>query len=269
MRNWSSALYDLEVSHHRVGTVRHGFSYRMASLLLDIDELPALHRSLRLFSWNARGAIAHRDRDHGAHDGTPLRPWAEARLADAGIAFDGGAIRLLAMPRILGSVFNPLSIYYCHAQSGALLAIIYEVHNTFGEHHSYVLPIDGDGSGPETQSCEKTFYVSPFIPMQQRYRFRIKQPGQHLRFAMTQDRAGEPQLFVKLHGTRHDLNDKSLAHLLLSYPLLSLKVLGAIHWEAFRLWRKGAIFQSRKAVQRQGRSAAATKVRLGVERETL
>ncbi len=269
MSDCSSALYKLQVSHHRRGAVKHGFAYSFMSLLLDLDELPKLRRELRLFSWNAWGPIAHRDGDHGPHDGSPLRPWVEARLAEANVAFDSGSIRLLAMPRILGSVFNPLSIYYCHAKSGALQAVIYEVHNTFGQHHSYVFPVTEDSSGLSQQSCAKNFYVSPFIPMQQCYRFRLRAPGETLSFTMQQGGESQPLLFVRLSGQRVPLSDATLGRALLSYPVLTWKVLGAIHWQAFRLWRKGAVFHPRAKAETRQISAEGAPARLGVERETL
>lgn len=264
MSDWSSSLYRLRVAHHRVGAVKHAFAYDYMSLLLDLDELPTLSRELRLFRWNGWGPIAHRDRDHGPHDGTGLRPWAEKRLAEAAISYDGGPIRLLAMPRMLGSVFNPLSIYYCHAKSGALQAVIYEVHNTYRQHHSYVLPVTADSS---RQACEKEFYVSPFIPMQQHYRFSLRTPGETLSFAMQQGTEAEPLLFVHLRGERVELSDATLSRALLTYPFLTWKVLGAIHWQALRLWRKGAKFHTRAGTETKQTSAENAVVRLGVERE--
>lgn len=269
MSDRNSALYHLQVSHQRVGAAKHGFAYRYMGILLDLDELPKLAHDLRLFSWNGWGPIAHRDRDHGAHDGSPLRPWAEGRLAEVGIDLDGGPIRLLAMPRVLGSVFNPLSIYYCHAKSGALRAVIYEVHNTFGQHHSYVFPVEASSSGLSEQACDKDFYVSPFIAMEQRYRFRLRAPGERLNFAMQQGSGSEPLLFVHLRGERVTLSNATLGRALLSYPVLTWKVLGAIHWQAFRLWRKGAVFHPRPKSKAGTRSTDAAAERIGPKQETL
>ncbi len=256
MSELSSALYRLRVAHHRLQAPRHSFAYEIGSLLLDLDELPHLDRDLRLFAWNGRGTVAHWDRDHGPHDGTPLRSWVERRLAEEGITFEVGAIRLLAMPRVMGTLFNPLGIYYCHGANGALRAAIYEVHNTFGQHHSYVLPVR---PGEAEQSCEKDFYVSPFIAMQQRYRFRLAIPGEALAFSMRQDRDRRTELVVTMRGERQPLGDPSLARLALTQPLMGWKVLSAIHWQALRLWIKGAPYHSRHAAgmsnQRTGRPA--------------
>jgi len=242
----ASALYRLRVAHRRVGAVRHAFAYDIASLFLDLDELPDLQRRLRLFSWNGWGPVAHRDVDHGSHDGGPLRPWAEARLASAGIAFDGGPIRLLAMPRVLGGLFNPLSLFYCHRRDGGLAAMIYEVHNTFGEHHAYVLPAaPAMERGTVAQACDKAFYVSPFMPMHQRYSFRLRIPGERLSFAMRQGDGDGPLMFASMTGRRVALSDAALARLLLANPALSWKVLGAIHWQALKLWAKGAVYRPR------------------------
>ncbi|GAB5471221.1 MAG: DUF1365 domain-containing protein [Rhodospirillales bacterium] len=245
MTDLASAVYPLRVLHRRVGTVRHDFNYTIVSLLLDLDELPSLAKRLKLFSVNGWGPIAHRDRDHGPHDSGPLRPWVEAKLATAGVESDGGPIRLLAMPRVLGSAFNPLSVFYCHGRDERLRALIYEVHNTFGQHHSYVIPVAPGGGKTIAQSCDKDFYVSPFIPLRQRYSFRLKVPGERLVLSMRQGDESGPLLFAKVSGKRQPLSDATLGRVLLRQPVLTWKVLGAIHWEAFRLWSKGAVFQPR------------------------
>ncbi len=242
----SAALYRLRVTHQRRDAVRHAFAYRITSLLVDLDALPALAKRLRLFSYNGWGAIAHRDSDHGPHDGSPLRPWVERRLAQAGIEIEGGAIRLLAMPRVLGGQFNPLSLYFCHGPDGLLRGVIHEVHNTFGQHHSYVLPVAAEAAaGPVRQACAKSFYVSPFIAMQQHYSFRLTLPGERFSFAMQLQSHDKPFFFAAMHGRREALSDATLARMLLRHPALGWKVLGAIHWEALRLWWKGAKFHPR------------------------
>src|SRR5438105_14925197 len=118
----NSALYVGKVMHHRLGTIRHRFAYRVFSLLVDLDEIDRLAQRLRLFSHNRFNLFSFMDKDHGPADGSAIRPWVEAQLARAGIELDGGLIRLLCFPRVLGYAFNPIRIYFCHRRYGELAA---------------------------------------------------------------------------------------------------------------------------------------------------
>ena len=135
----ASAIYAGLVTHLRLRPRRHALRYRLFQLLIDLDDLPKLDRHLRLFSRGRFNLISFHDKDHGDGRGD-LRAYVEGVLKDAAIPFDGGAIRILCLPRVLGYVFNPISLYFCHARSGALRAILYEVNNTFGQRHSYLFP---------------------------------------------------------------------------------------------------------------------------------
>ena len=158
-----SCLYLGEVMHKRLHPFTHRFVYRVFSMLVDLDELPALDRGLRLFAHNRRGVFSFRDRDHGPRDGTQLRPWVEAHLAGAGIDFAGGRIFLHCFPRVLGFGFNPISIFWCYDARGALRAILYEVKNTFGDQHGYLVPITAPREPGATlrHARDKLFHVSP------------------------------------------------------------------------------------------------------------
>lgn len=240
-----SSLYEGEVMHKRLAPFRHHFAYRVFSLHLDLDELPRL--GLRWFSYNRFNLFSFHDRDHGARDGTPLRSWIEAALSHAGLDLGGGPIRVLCFPRILGYVFNPLTVYFCYDPTEKLRAIVYEVKNTFGDQHGYLIevPEGFSGDGPILQECDKLFYVSPFIHMDCRYRFRIVEPGDRLSVLIRQwDQRGE-LLVATLTGRRSELTDRSLLSVFVRYPLMTLKVIGAIHWEALWIWLKGARFHHR------------------------
>lgn len=225
-----SALYTGWVMHRRLRPRVHAFRYRVFALLLDLDEAP----DSRLLGWNRPGLFSFRDGDHG--DGRSLRLWLDALLAAHGIVADG-ARRVLCYPRILGFVFNPLSVWFCHARDGALKAVIYEVHNTYGERHAYVLPAT-DG-GPVQHGCEKRFYVSPFLSRDCRYDFRITPPGARVAVAIQEAEAGAPILHASFAGERRALTDGALLKMLFAYPLMTLKVVVAIHYEAVRLMLKG------------------------------
>jgi len=243
----TSALYVGEVMHHRLGPQQHRFVYRVFSLWLDLSELPGLNRRLRLFSHNRFNLFGFHDRDHGPRDGGPLRPWLDARLAEAGIDLDGGPVHLLCFPRIFGYVFNPLAIWFCRHRDGRLRAILYEVSNTFGQHHCYLVPVTAEQSAAPVlrQSCDKGFYVSPFLPLDGRYEFRMRQPGRDLSVAIRHDGSEGARLVAVQRGQRRPLADATLLRLFVTRPLMTFKVIAGIHWEALRLVLKGARFHRR------------------------
>ena len=252
----ASALYVGTVMHQRLRPVRHRLRYRMFSLLVELDELPSLARRLRLFSLNRFNLFSLHERDYGdgasgPADGRGLRDYVERRLREAGLPA-GGAIRLLTMPRILGYAFNPLSVYFCDDVEGALQALIYEVNNTYGERHTYLIAVDAAaGRGDRiVQGCDKEFRVSPFLPGDLRYVFRIEPPRSG-RAALSigvvaRDGAGV-LVNARFDAERRVLDDAALARVFLSHPLLTLKVVLAIHWEALRLLMKGIRLQPKPA----------------------
>jgi DUF1365 family protein len=241
------ALYVGRVMHQRLKPVRHRLQYRVFSLLVDIDALPTLAQRLRLFSLNRFNLFSLHERDHGAGEGDGLRTHVERQLHAAGLA-GGGAIRLLTMPRLLGYAFNPLSVYYCDRPEGGLQAILYEVNNTFGQRHSYLIPVN-DAQRRAThieQHCAKRFHVSPFMDLDMRYVFRVEPPAAGrpgLAVGITVADADGPVLFARIDARRKPLTDGALALAFVTHPLLTLKVVAAIHWEALRLWLKGAPFR--------------------------
>lgn len=243
-----SCLYLGEVMHQRLRPVRHRFVYRVFSLLIDLDEMPALDKRLRLFAHNRFGLAALHDRDHGLRNGAPLRPWVEAQLAQHGIELDGGRIFLLAMPRVLGYGCNPLSIYWCYGPERRLRAVVYEVKNTFGEQHVYLWPAERarKADSPIIHSAAKTFYVSPFIGMRAKYKFRVFEPEGRLAVVIRErDEAGNDILLATHRARREALSDAQLLRACLTLPFVTLKVMAGIHWEALKLWLKGARYHRR------------------------
>lgn len=242
----SSALYLGAVTHRRLRPKPHRLRYRIFSLLLDLDEIPTLVARLRLFSHRRFNLFGFDERDHADGSGAPLRGWVEGHLAVAGIDLEGGAIRLLAMPRLLGYGFNPLSVYFCHHRDGRLLALLHQVHNTFGERHTYLIPVaTTDDPSAIRQNCAKAFHVSPFMAMDMLYEFRIRAPDDALNIVIRGTDADGPIIVAALAATRRDLTDAALLGAFLRTPLLTVKVIIGIHWEALRLWRKGIRFHGK------------------------
>jgi DUF1365 family protein len=216
----------------------HRLRYRIFMTLLDLDEAPRLDRSLRLFGHNRAGLISFHDKDHLSGRGG-LKDEVEALLNRAGIDIGGGAIRVLCMPRVLGFVFNPISVYFCHRRDGATAAMLYEVNNTFGQRHAYLIPADPSDDGSIMQSCDKALHVSPFMDMAMRYQFRTAAPGELAMLAIEGHDGDGPLISASFHGRREPLTDWTILKAFAAHPLLSLAVLAAIHWEAVKLLLKG------------------------------
>jgi len=235
----TSALYVGSVMHRRLKPSAHRLRYRMYWMLFDLDELDALSRRLRLFSNRRFNLFGVRNSDHGDGSDTSLRTQAEAHLVAAGIDPTGGSIRMLCMPRILGYVFNPITVYFCDDSADRLSAVIYEVHNTFHQRHSYLIKVDGSCEEVISQHCAKALYVSPFIGMDIDYAFRLSRPTDSIGLAISASDSEGPVLFAALAGKRRVLTDGALLRVFLTHPLLTVKVISAIHWDALKLWLKG------------------------------
>jgi DUF1365 family protein len=265
MPDVQSALYTGRVMHQRLKPRPHRLSYRMFFLLLDLDEIDNLAARLWLFSRNRFNFLSFADRDHGDGSGGALKAYVERQLNMAGIEIDGGAVRILSMPRVLGYAFNPLSVYFCYRRRGGLAAILYEVNNTFGQRHTYLIPVeDGERKGFVDQHCAKRLYVSPFLGMGMQYRFRIGPPEEVVSVHITGSDSQGPLIVASFSGKRRPLSDATLAATFLAYPLVTLKVTIGIHWEALLLWAKGTRLHERPhpphepvthvAVERHGKS---------------
>ena len=248
----AASLYVGDVMHARLKPMGHRFSYRVMSLLIDLDRLADADRQSALFGVNRAALYSFHEADHGRRDGSSLRAYAQFCAAERGIDLTGGRVLLLCYPRLLGYTFNPLSVYFCYRADGELALLIYEVRNTFGDIHPYVLPVTpGEISDAGVrQQQDKLFYVSPFIEMAMRYHFRVRPPGARVQLRILEaDREG-PLLAATFNGSHRTLNTKGLLRAFFALPLVTIKIMAAIHWEALRLWLKGARLVPRSAAAR-------------------
>ena len=245
MSLFNSCIYSGFITHRRFKPKRHFFTYKTFSLFIDLNEAEKLEKKIRFFSYNKFNVLSFYDVDHGPRDGSSLVKWVKSALSNAKINIGSGAIKLLCYPRFFGYVFNPLSIFYCYDGNSQLRAILYEVKNTFNEQHTYVFPTISS-SNLILHKCDKKFYVSPFMEMKTFYNFRLLNPGKILNvFIKQQDSEGT--LFTACqYGKKVEMSSKNLLFQFLRHPLMSFKVILAIHFEAFKLWIKGVKFVKRK-----------------------
>ncbi len=237
------SLYIGETTHHRFGPRPHRFRYRIFQLLVDLDRIETSPAGVVMFRIGRWGLFSFSNRDHGFRDGAPLRPWVEAQLRAAGLQAQACAIRLLCFPRILGFVFNPLSIVFIHDEAGRLEAVIYEVNNTFGQTHAYVVPTTG--AAVERHAAAKALYVSPFYRVEGGYRFRLEPPGETFDLTIVKQTGDHPDFNARMALRHRPLTDLTLLKLFVTMPFMTLGVVAAIHWQALRLWLKGAPFGAR------------------------
>ncbi|QTR49154.1 DUF1365 domain-containing protein [Candidatus Thiothrix anitrata] len=240
-----AAVFPSTVMHSRRFPVAYRFSYRVFSLLVDIDRLDEVGRN-PLFSINRFNLFSLYQRDHGARDGSAWRGWAETLLRDNGIDAAIGNIQLLCFPRILGYGFNPLSLWFCHDAAGKLLAVICEVRNTFGEHHHYLLPVAANAA-IVTGSKQKVFHVSPFMGMAARYEFFIHPPTDTVKILIHEYEGDELALIASQRGQRQPFTTAVLLRQFALIPFMTLKVMLLIHWQALKIWLKGGKFYRKPA----------------------
>jgi len=238
MSTFKSCIYSGFVTHRRFKPKRHFFSYKIFSLLIDLNEIKNLGRKINFFSYNKFNILSFYDIDHGPRDGSSLISWVKKILQESNISIGEGTIKLLCFPRFFGYVFNPLSVFYCYDENLNLKAVLYEVKNTFNEQHTYVFPVSST-SNLILHKCDKKFYVSPFIEMKTFYNFRLLKPKDVINIFIKQTDSNGALLTACQIGKRMELNSKNLLYQFLGHPLMSFKVILAIHFEAFRLWLKG------------------------------
>lgn len=240
-----SALYTGVMMHHRSKPKDHVFRYKVCFYVLDLDELDQLDARLALFSYNKPNLFTFRDTDHIGDAGLSIKDNLVAWLAERGVDLAGGHILMLTNLRTFGYVFNPVSFFYCYRADGSFACSIAEVSNTFGERRPYLLDeqnLVSNGTS-RTWSQAKELHVSPFFGMDQRYEFVLTEPGERIS-ARVDLFEGDERIFVATQtGTRHELTDATLAKTLLRHPFMSQQVIGLIHLQALKLWRKRVPFQ--------------------------
>lgn len=236
-----SSLYAGQVFHKRTRPAQHVMRYSVFTLLLDLAEIDDLTRSMWLFSRNRFNLFAFSDKDFGEHRHESLPVYVKRKLFDANIHTEPARILLSCYPRVLGYVFNPLSLFYCLDDNDRCFAVVHEVHNTFGERHAYVLPVGDPDSSNEWihQQVEKELFVSPFAHMGMHYQFRLNQPDERQVVVIRASDDAGLLITASYTAVRKDLSSSRLLRYFFSYPLLSAKIILGIHWEALRLFIKG------------------------------
>jgi len=241
----NSAIYNGKVIHKRFKPKVHYFKYKVFSLLIDLSELEILDKKVNFFSYNKFNLISFYEKDHGDRDGSSLTLWVKKNLEKYNIQAKDIKIKILCYPRIFGFVFNPLSVFYIYNLQDQLISILYEVKNTFGEQHTYLFKVTKDANLIQN-NCSKKFHVSPFIEMNCNYFFRLLKPGNKISVIIDQYDNEDQILYASQDGTRSDFNTQHLIKSYLKHPIMTFKIILAIHFEAFKLWTKGIKFIKKK-----------------------
>lgn len=234
-------LWTGKTVHQRFSPFDRRFAYNIFLIDLDIDRLAEADAQTGLFSVGRPALFSFLPEDHGLKEkDAPLRPWAEDMFASAGILLNGGAIRLVTFPRHLFFKFAPLSLWYGYGQDGELLGIIYEVNNTFGEQHCYVAGVNSKRSVHE---ADKSFHVSPFMDVTGQYRFTLRTPDEKLQITVENWDGGTRTHMANINARLLPATAGSFLRLALTQPFSSFGVVAGIHWQALKIWLKGARYR--------------------------
>jgi uncharacterized protein len=236
MKTLKPAIYSGKVTHSRIRPRTHFLSYNVFSLLLDVNNLHSLNVNYKLLSYNRFNLFSIFDKDHGNQKN--IKEWVVSELRNIGENDSTHQIFMLCYPRILGYVFNPLTVFYCYRKSGALGALVYEVRNTWGERHSYIMIVENQNGNIISHSCKKKFYVSPFVQESCLYKFKIRLPDDKVRIIIDESDENGPFLNATFEGLRSQLSDKHLVKMFFLYPLMTIKIILGIHYEAVKLFAK-------------------------------
>lgn len=239
----NSCLYECTVFHRRLAPRRHEFTYRIFLFLLDLGELDLVAREVPVFSIDDPNLYSLRREDYFRLAPGGIRESVAAFLADRGVEEPPARMRVLTLPRFLGYTFNPISVFFCETADGGALPAVVQVGNTFRELKPYLVP---PAAGGFHQRTPKDFYVSPFSELDLEFDFRLATPGPTLRVNIDDYRGGEKVLVSSVSGRRLELTLANLLMLTVKYPLVTLKVIALIHWEALRLWAKRIPFRMKE-----------------------
>ncbi|MEM9669027.1 MAG: DUF1365 domain-containing protein [Pseudomonadota bacterium] len=247
-------LYLGQTRHSRFVPFEQSFAYKLFLIDLDIDRLQDAGRICRLFSFEKPNLFSFRRRDHGQREDVDLRPWAEAKFAEANVDLQGGSIRLITFPRHVFYKFSPISLWFGYQPDGSLSGIIYEVNNTFGQTHSYVAAASDNLM---RHSAQKNLYVSPFFDVSGAYKFTIRPPGQHLNLVVDNFEDEKRIHMANIRAVREAASDGAFLRAAAARPLSTHGVTLGIHWEALKLWLKGAGYRSKPAPHPKAATRAA------------
>ena len=231
----ANAIFKGKLIHRRYLPVRHELAYEVADVLVDVDRLDELNSSSWLIGHNRKRLFSIDDKNHGLGDGTSIAAHLRKLFATLELGAPIKCIFMLCYPAVLGKVFNPLTVYFGLGADGRWLGVVYEVSNTFGQRHAYVLPVD-DGN---RQRAEKCFYVSPFNKVEGEYRFSLERTAGALRLNIALFEQDRLKFKARFDGRETPLTDRALLRGLMRLALQPMKVWSAIHWEALKLYLKG------------------------------
>jgi DUF1365 family protein len=256
----NSCVYEGIIRHRRLDPVDHEFRYRMFMLYLDLDELPAVFHGRWLWSTRRFAPAWFRRADYLGDPAVPLADSVRDLVAERTGRRPTGPIRLLTQLRYWGYVQNPVSFYYCFDGAGrSVETIVAEITNTpWGERHAYVVPVP-PGDAPHRAQLDKSFHVSPFMPMEQRYHWRFSAPGDRLHVHMENHRGDERVFDATLALRRAPMTGPVLAGCLARHPWMTASIVTGIYWQALRLWLRGAPFHPHPATRRNHVATVVTR----------
>lgn len=241
-------IYDCAVAHHRPSPIKNRFRYGSYLWFVDIDHLPR-------FRWPLGSLARFRSDDHledtfdhgtdHSSESTSLRTRVDAYLAGHGIDLEGGMVTMLTSARVLGYVFNPLTVFWCHRPNGEIACVIAEVHNTYGQRHSYLLHTDPQ----DRVTVDKDFYVSPFEPVAGHYDMRLPEPGERLSISITLHRDGQDPFVASISGTPRPGTARELVRAALRHPVAPLVATLRIRRQGIALWMRGLAVTPRPPTQ--------------------